>query len=327
MSAPGPRIWKHALKGTIVNPRLTEKAMGKLKKIFKNPSGYLKYYLFRAACQLVGWMPNRVNQGMGIIGGEISYELFPKKARIVYGNMQRVVPEGNPREWRRLARRTFYNYGRYWIDFLRCYWLTFEEIYYKLVVPHGTEWFDECLKAKKGVILALPHFGSWDMIGGWVGHQYPEFWAVAEQLEPPELYEFHTELRRHSGIRIIPLGEKTVEKVIEVLTNNGMVCLLSDRVIEGSGVEVDFFGGKIVMPIGPALLAIKVGAAILPCLTIREGDKYHGYVGPPLEIEVTGDTRHDVQVNSQKLAKIFEDFIRRDPSQWHMLQPIFKGEA
>ncbi len=300
--------------------------MAKLKKIVSDPVGYLKYYLFRLACLLVGWLPNSINQAMGVIGGEISYRLFPARAKVVYDNMRRVVPDGNPREWRRLARRTFYNYGRYWVDFLRCYWLTFEEIYNELVVPHGVEWFDECLKAGKGVILALPHYGSWDMIGGWVGHQYPSFWAVAEQLEPPELYEFHTELRRHSGIGIISLSENTVEEVIKVLTANGMVCLLADRVIAGSGVEVEFFGGKIRMPVGPALLAIKLGTAVIPCLTIREGAKYHGYVGPPLEIEVTGDTRRDVQVNTQKLARIFEDFIRRDPTQWHMLQPIFKQD-
>jgi lauroyl/myristoyl acyltransferase len=164
------------------------------------------------------------------------------------------------------------------------------------------------------------------MIGGWVGHQYPSFWAVAEQLEPPKLYEFHTELRRHSGIGIIPLSENTVEEVIKVLTANGMVCLLADRVIAGSGVEVEFFGERVQMPVGPALLAIKLGTAVLPCLTIRQGKKYHGYVGPPLEVEITGDTRRDVQVNTQKLARIFEDFIRKDPAQWHMFQPIFKQD-
>src|SRR4030042_198510 len=160
------------------------------ESFYTGPSGYLKYYLLRLACRLIGWLPNSANQALGMIGGEIGYRLLPEKRRIVYENMRRVVPNASPRDLRRIARHSFYNYGRYWIDFLRCYWLTFEEIYYDLVVPHGVEWFDECLKAKRGVILGVPHFGSWDMIGGWAGHQYPEFWAVAEQLEPPELYEF-----------------------------------------------------------------------------------------------------------------------------------------
>jgi len=254
----------------------------------------------------------------------VAYRLSPRKRRIVRENMRRVVPAAGRRELDRLTRRSFHEYARYWVDFFRCYHITFQEIY-DMVVPHGVEWFDRCLEKGKGAVLALPHYGSWDLIGGWVGLQYPSFWAVAEQLRPRAMFEFHTELRRRMGIRIIPLGENTVEKVVQVLSENGMVALLSDRVVAGSGVEVDFFGEKALFPIGPALLAVKLGTAVIPCHIIRKEGVYHGYVGPPLEVEVTGDTRRDVQVNTQKLAKVFEDFIREDPTQWHMFQPIFAG--
>lgn len=297
--------------------------MEERESFFDDVPGYLKYYLFRGACGLVGKLPVAFSHGAAVAVGELSYRFSRRKKRVVYENMRRVRPEGDEREWRRLARRSFWNYAIYWVDFLRCYHITYEEIYNSLVVPHGVEWFDECLKKGRGAVLALPHYGSWDLIGGWVGHNYPSFWAVAEQLKPRPMYEFHTELRRRMGIRIIPLGENTVERVIEVLARNGMVCLLSDRLIAGSGVEVEFFGERILMPIGPALLAVKMGTAVIPCLTIHKDGKYHGFVGPPLEIEVTGDTRRDVQANTQKLAKVFEDFIREDPTQWHMFQPLF----
>ena len=298
--------------------------MRERESFLEDITGYMKYYFFRGACYLVGRVPARVSHGLAVGVAEIAYRLSSRKRDIVYENMRRVVPDAGHREWRRLARRSFHNYARYWVDFLRCYHLSFEEVYHSVAVPHGVEWFDECLRRKRGVILALPHYGSWDLLGGWVGHNYPSLWAVAEQLKPRPMYDFHTELRRRMGIYIIPLGEGTVEEVIKVLMGNGMVCLLSDRLIAGSGVEVEFFGERIEMPVGPALLAVKVGTSILPCLTIRKEGNYHGYVGPPLEVEVTGDTRRDVQVNTQKLARVFEDFIREDPTQWHMFQPIFK---
>lgn len=290
-------------------------------------AGYLKYYFFRGACWAIGHVPARLSHALAVGVAEAAYRLSGAKRRIVYENMRRVHPHDGPGRWHALARRSFHNYALYWVDFLRCYYLSAEEIYHTIAVPHGTEWFDECLKNKRGVVLALPHYGSWDMLGGWVGHNYPDFWAVAEQLKPRPMYEFHTELRRRMNIKIVPLGEGTVEEVIKILMRNGMVCLLSDRLIAGSGVEVDFFGGKILMPIGPALLGVKLGTAVVPCLTIRKDGSYHGYVGPPLEIEVTGDTRRDVQVNSQKLARVYEGFIREDPTQWHMFQPIFKDQG
>ncbi len=297
------------------------------KRFLDDVPGYLKYYLFRGSCMLVGLLPVRVTHGIGVGIAEVAYRVSRRKREVVYENMRRVRPEGDAREWRRLARRSFHNYARYWVDFLRCYYLTADDLIGPNIVPHGTEWFDISLEKGRGAVLALPHYGSWDMLGGWVGHRYPSFWAVAEVLKPPPMYEFHTELRRRMGISIIPLAENTVEKVIEVLLSNGMVCLLSDRLIAGSGVEVEFFGEKVLMPIGPALLGVKLGTAVIPCLTIRKQGRYHGYVGPPLDIEVTGDTRRDVQVNTQKMAKVFEDFIREDPTQWHMFQPIFKNRA
>lgn len=294
----------------------------KLDRAREEAPGYVKYFLFRGACYLVGAVPARVSHTVALAVGEFTYRLSRRKREVVYENMRRVRPEAEHREWRRLARGCFREYARYWVDFLRCYHLTFPEIFYELVIPHGVEWFTRCLAQGRGAVLALPHYGSWDMIGGWVGHQFP-FWAVAEQLKPRPMYEFHTELRRRMGIRIIPLGENTVERVIEVLLRNEMVALLSDRVIAGSGVEVEFFGEKVLMPVGPALLAVKLGTPIIPCQIILQDGKYHGYVGPPLDIEVTGDTRRDVRVNTQKLARVFEEFIRRDPTQWHMFQPIF----
>jgi len=298
---------------------MAERWPGKLRE---EAPGYLKYILFRSACYLVGVLPAEVSHAVALGVGEVTYRLSRRKREVVFENMRRVRPEGGPEEWRRLARGCFREYARYWVDFLRCYHLTFPELFYELVVPHGVEWFTRCLSQGRGAVLALPHYGSWDMIGGWVGHQFP-FWAVAERLKPRPMYEFHTELRRRMGIRIIPLGENTVEKVIEVLMRNEMVALLSDRVIAGAGVEVEFFGEKVLMPVGPALLAVKLGTPVIPCQIILQDGKYHGYVGPPLDIEVTGDTRRDVQVNTQKLARVFEDFIRRDPTQWHMFQPIF----
>ncbi len=291
----------------------------------QNLTGYLNYIMLRLFCYLAGLIDAKKAHRIAAFVGDIAYFLSRKKRKVVRENMRRVSPQAGERELDNMTRKSFQNYARYWLDFLRCWHLTFEEIY-RIVVPHGVEWIDRCLEQGKGVVFALPHFGSWDMLGGWVGLQYPSMWAVAEQLKPRALFDFHTELRRRMGIKIIPLGENTAEKVIQVCMDNGIVCLLSDRVVAGSGVEVEFFGERVLFPVGPALLAVKLGTPILPCLTIREGGMYHGYVGPPLEVEITGDTRRDVQINMQKLAKVFEEFIRRDPTQWHMFQPLFKEE-
>ena len=50
----------------------------------------------------------------------------------------------------------------------------------------------------------------------------------------------------------------------ERLRDNRLVCLMSDRDLTRSGVQVDFFGEPTRMPGGPAMLAARTGAALLP---------------------------------------------------------------
>jgi lauroyl/myristoyl acyltransferase len=285
---------------------------------------YAVFGVFRLLGLMVGYLPMSLVRALGSVAGVVAYRIATGKREVVKENMRRIRPAADEREVSRLARKSFVNYAHYWIDFLNSEFITPERIY-RIVVPHGKEYFNQAREKGVGAILALPHYGSWELEGGWVGLEHLNFWAVAEVLEPPPMYRYHTRLRNRMGIRIIPLGENTVNEVIKVLLDNGIVCLLSDRVVAGGGVEVDFFGGKAMFPVGPALLAIKLGTTILPCHTIRKGKFYHGYIGPPLEVEITGDTRRDVQVNMQKLACAYEEFIRADPEQWHMFQPIWQA--
>lgn len=293
------------------------------KSVFDRARSYAVFGAFRFLGMMVGALPIPLVRAVFTLAGVVAYAAAGGRRETVKENMRRIRPGASEKEVASLALKSFINYAHYWIDFLNSLYITPDRIF-RIVVPHGTENFDIAREKGRGAILALPHYGSWELEGGWVGMKHLDFWAVAEVLEPPPMYRYHTRLRNRMGIKIIPLGKDTVSEVIQVLANNGLVCLLSDRVVAGSGVEVDFFGGKAEFPVGPALLALKLGTTILPCHTIRKGRFFHGYVGPPLEIENTGNTRADVQANMQKLARIYEEFIREDPEQWHMFQPIWK---
>ena len=55
------------------------------------------------------------------------------------------------------------------------------------------------------------------------------------------------------------------------------MCLLSDRDIGGGGVEVEFFGERTTLPGGPATLALRTGAPLLPAGRVLRaaGDGHH----------------------------------------------------
>src|SRR5207244_331967 len=76
--------------------------------------------------------------------------------------------------------------------------------------------------------------------------------AVAEPLEPPEMFEWFVALRRGMGMTVVPLGPEAGTAVLGCLRANGVAALVSDRDLVGNGVEVEFFGERTTLPAGPA---------------------------------------------------------------------------
>ena len=121
---------------------------------------------------------------------------------------------------------------------------------------------DGAVDAGRGVVLALPHSGNWDVAGLWLVQQGYPFSTVAERLRPESLFDQFVAYREGLGMRVIPLtgGDRPPMQVLaERLRAGEVVCLVADRDLSRQGVPVDFFGEPTRMPAGPALLAATTG--------------------------------------------------------------------
>jgi phosphatidylinositol dimannoside acyltransferase len=151
--------------------------------------------------------------------------------------------------------------------------------------------------------------------------------VVVEPVEPPALFEFFSDFRRQLGMNIVPLGPTAAGEVLRALKANHVVCLLSDRDIIGDGVELEFFGETTTLPAGPATLALRTGARLLPVGCYFEGSHGHqAVVQAPLPAERRGRLRADVGRVTADLAVRLEELIRVAPEQWHLQQPNWPSD-
>jgi KDO2-lipid IV(A) lauroyltransferase len=105
------------------------------------------------------------------------------------------------------------------------------------------------------------------------------------------------------------------------------VGLLADRDLAGNGVEVEFFGERTTLPAGPALLALRSGAPLMPCAIYqRRHGLYHAVLQPPLDSTRSGRMRQDVHRLTQDMAHALEELIRLAPEQWHLFQPNWPSD-
>jgi KDO2-lipid IV(A) lauroyltransferase len=226
----------------------------------------------------------------------------------------------------RQVRRTFASYGRYWAESLRLPSVSAEELD-RMMSYEGLDRLDGALAGGKGAIMAIPHLGGWDPGGAWFTRHGYELTVVVEPLEPQELFEWFAEFRRSIGMEIVALGPSAGTAVMRALKAGRSLALLCDRDIQGTGVEVEFFGERTTLPSGPATLALRTGAPLLPvAVYFREPVGYHGIVRPPLDVTRQGGLREDVTRITQALAHELEHLIRRAPEQWHLLQPNWPSD-
>jgi KDO2-lipid IV(A) lauroyltransferase len=115
--------------------------------------------------------------------------------------------------------------------------------------------------------------------------------------------------------------------VLKALRAGRLVGLLCDRDLVGNGVAVEFFGERTTMPAGPATLALRSGATLLPTVVYSGPGLYHtAVISSPLDTTRSASLRKDVARLTQEIATQFEIFVRRAPEQWHLFQPNWPSE-
>jgi KDO2-lipid IV(A) lauroyltransferase len=273
-------------------------------------------------------LPEPVAMGVASGVGDLLFRVRPDQRRMVSANLRRVLgaDPGDPVDRLTLdhwARRSFRAYARYWVEGARLGRTSPIEVEQRTFVQ-GLEYLVEGMAAGKGVIMALPHVGSWEYGGAFLATQGLPMTSVAERIEPPELFE---EQRAAMGLTIVPLDASSGSSLISTLRGGGLVGLLSDRDLAGNGIEVEFFGETTTMPAGPATLALRTGAPLVTgAVYSGPGRDHRAVVEPPLDTSRQGPFRQDVARLTQGMATRFEGLIRRAPEQWHVFQPLWLAD-
>ncbi len=243
-------------------------------------------------------------------------------------HIRRVNPALRGASLRVAVQQAFDSYARYYMESFRLPNLSKRTVDRAFTVD-GFGHITAALELGNGCIFALPHMGGWEWAGRWMTDQGYKLTVVVEALEPPELFEWFSDLRKELGMTVVPTGPKAGPAVLRALRDNEIVCLLCDRDIERNGVEVEFFGERTTLPAGPATLGLRVGSPILPvgCYYTSAYNGHHALVRPPLTaVRQGGGLRDDVARITQVLARELEFLIRRAPEQWHLFQPNWPSD-
>lgn len=288
---------------------------------------YPVYETYRVGAAVAERLPMRTVVPAERLGALLGRIEGPRRRQVIR-NLRRIHgPDFDGPELEAAIRRTFGYYTRYWVESFKLPGVSKTKVDVGFSVE-GLEHLLRALDGDKGPLMVIPHLGGWEWAAYWVteilGHPIT---AVVEPVEPPELFEWFAGYRRSLGMEVVPLGPEVAGTVARAIKDRHVICLLTDRDITGTGVEVEFFGERTTLPSGPATLALRTGAPLLPiAIYFRHPIGVHALVRPPVPAERRGRLRDDVVRITGDLARELEWLIGRAPEQWHVMQPNWPSD-
>lgn len=294
---------------------------------------------FSAGWSLVCRLPESTARALFNFGADIAWRRQGGGVRVLEGNLVRVLRRNaadpsadvDGKELRKLSRAVMRSYARYYLETFRLQIIPADRIQNGFHVnQENVDLTLEHLKNGRGVIFALPHMGDFEQAGLWINRAGAvSFTTVAERLKPESVYEKFLEFRQSLGMEVLPTtgGPHPFGVMAQRLRAGKLVCIVADRDLSDTGVEVEFFGEKALFPAGPAALAVQTGAALMPVACWFVGDSEWGaHVYDEIPGPAEGTRKEKAAAMTQAMARIFEQAISEHPEDWHMLQRVFVSD-
>lgn len=284
------------------------------------------------AWRLSRLLPVKAVRVVAEAGGRLAWRRGGRVVERFEDNLHRVTGlEGE--DLRKVSREGLESVARYYAEALTIGRMSPQQIDARVRLENFQPVSDLFETTSRGIVAALSHSGNWDLVGAYAARNIIPVHAVAEVLKPREVFDQFVEMRENIGIHVLGHeGSSTFRKLIALgLKQRTLICLLADRDLSGSGIEVDMWGNTVKVAPGPAALSAAISSPIVPVhvayerLT-KERRKRAGspwgvilHFGDPID-PADYDGSDKVEAMTQAWASQLADRIAEYPQDWHMLQ-------
>jgi phosphatidylinositol dimannoside acyltransferase len=283
----------------------------------------LRYSLLKSAILIGQAIPFRLGSSLADFGGDVSFVLSSRRRKIVCGNLKRILgAKAADQELQSKTRKVFKNVARNYFDLVKFPKMNLN--CNRKVAITGWQHLVQAQNMSKGVILATAHLGNFEMGAQVLASRGVELTILIEEFSSNLFLREIANLRQRKGIKILPINMQGMKDVYRDLIRGGTVIIVCDRDIQGNGIKIKFMGEETTLPFGAVSLALRTGAALVPIFSVRGPNNLTSiYIESPLNLVESNNQQESLSVNLEKLADVMEEYIRKYPEQWAVLEPFW----
>jgi KDO2-lipid IV(A) lauroyltransferase len=194
-------------------------------------------------------------------------QLDAREARVARRNLELIRPELDAAAREALLVNILRTTTRQAFETLRLWTRPAARNLRDIVEIHGEAHFDAALRAGRGLIVAAPHMGNWELLNQWLAKKTP----LAILYRPPDSAIGEAFLRRvranvEGEVEQVRAEASGVRTLLKRLQKGGVVGILPDQQPKaGEGEFAPFFGKPALTMTLLGRLANRSGAAVLLC--------------------------------------------------------------
>ena len=261
-------------------------------------------------------IPRNLALFLGNLVGVVIFKLSKEARKVSFSNIKYIFPDVKTHRRRRaLVINNFKKIGRNLADVLRLSKVTNNSLDRIVKIKNGSN-IKELLDKGKGLIVITAHLGCWELIPAYFSQKGYTVNVIAKEVYDKNVNREVNRIRKSFNVRIID-KERAPIVALKKLLRGEAVGILIDQNTKTNSVCVDFLGHKANTPIGPAYLALKTGAPVIPVAIHRlKNDTHMIEVGKEVVITKSDDEKKDIYENTKKCSKAIERFINSYPEEW-----------
>ena len=284
--------------------------------------------MFQSLIRLYAYIPLGAAQRLGGFIGWIAWLVHLKERHTAEVNISLCFPEMPPQQQQRLVKQTLIENGKLMAE-LPITWLRpFSQFESGVDVREFHRHLDEKYQQGKGLIVAVPHMGNWEL-----GlHAVVSVAPTTVLYRPPRqqwLEEIMTQGRSANGAVLVPATGSGIKQLVAALKRKEIIIILPDQVPKqlqnAGGLYSPFFGHPAMTMTLLSKLAAKTGAPVVLAV-VKRLQRREGFVGRVLDVEsAVNDT--DLEVSVGALNKTIETAVLEVPAQYQWVYRRFQGKV
>lgn len=250
------------------------------------------------------------------IADKIGALLFLRKRRREFSiyNLEKAFPGKSQKEIEAIGRGSMQSMIEVIFEFMRIPSIAKKPG--SFIEMQGEEHVRQALKEGRGLVLAVSHFGNWELSGIATASKGFPLHAIGKFYKNPWLNPLIRKQRGMTGLQTID-QKGAARKTIQLIKENQIVAMLIDEHAKNGAVWVNFFGQKAATSALPAMVALKYHTPVVPVVFYREKKRRSRVVfDKPFPLIETGQYEADIVANTQLYMSHLEEELKKRPEDW-----------